>query len=48
MLINSDQVYTRGIKSVIEFEAIAKASRGTAAIYVNFDMDILESTLRPW
>lgn len=46
VLIDSDQVYTRGIESVMR-EAVAKASRGTDAIYVNFDMDVLDQHYAP-
>ena len=46
VLIDSDQVYRRGIESVMR-EAIAKASRGTNAIYVNFDMDVLDQHYAP-
>ncbi len=46
ILIDSEQVYARGINSVMR-EAIAKASRGTDAIYVNFDMDVLDQHYAP-
>lgn len=45
-LITADDVYERGIESVMK-EAIAKASNGTEAIYVNFDMDVLDQHYAP-
>jgi formimidoylglutamase len=45
-LITGDQVYERGIESVMT-EAIAKASDGTEAVYVNFDVDVLDQHYAP-
>lgn len=45
-LITGDQVYERGMEDVIK-EAIAKASKGTDAVYVNFDMDVLDQHYAP-
>jgi formimidoylglutamase len=45
-LITADDVYERGIDGVID-EAVAKASKGTEAIYVNFDMDVLDQHYAP-
>lgn len=45
-LLTSDAVYKRGIASVVK-EAIARASKGTDAIYVNFDMDVLDQHYAP-
>jgi formimidoylglutamase len=45
-IITGDDVYERGIEAVVR-EAIAKASKGTDAIYVNFDMDVLDQHYAP-
>jgi formiminoglutamase len=45
-LVTCDEVYERGIDVVVS-EAIAKASKGTEAIYVNFDMDVLDQHYAP-
>ena len=45
-LITGDDVYERGIEKVMK-EAIAKAANGTQAVYVNFDMDVLDQHYAP-
>jgi formimidoylglutamase len=45
-LITADEVYERGIEGVMK-EAIAKATSGTEAVYVNFDMDVLDQHYAP-
>jgi formimidoylglutamase len=45
-VITVDEVYERGIDAIVR-EAIAKASKGTEAIYVNFDMDVLDQHYAP-
>jgi formimidoylglutamase len=45
-LITCDDVYERGIDDVVK-EAVARASKGTEAIYVNFDMDVLDQHYAP-
>src|SRR5262249_41481410 len=45
-LITCDDVFERGIDNVLK-EAIATASTGTEAIYVNFDMDVLDQHYAP-
>jgi formiminoglutamase len=45
-VITADEVYERGIVNVIK-EAIAKATKATAAVYVNFDMDVLDQHYAP-
>jgi formimidoylglutamase len=45
-ILTSDDVYKRGIDNVVK-EAIARASKGTDAIYVNFDMDVLDQHYAP-
>lgn len=45
-VISGDQVYERGIADVMR-EALAKAADGTDAIYVNFDMDVLDQHYAP-
>ena len=45
-LITGDQVYERGMSDVVR-EALERASDGTDAIYVNFDMDVLDQHYAP-
>jgi formimidoylglutamase len=45
-VITGDQVYERGMKDVMT-EAIEKASHGTEAVYVNFDVDVLDQHYAP-
>lgn len=45
-LITGDQVYERGMSDVVR-EALDRASDGTDAIYVNFDMDVLDQHYAP-
>lgn len=45
-LITGDDVYERGIDDVMK-AAIAKATKGTEAVYVNFDMDVLDQHYAP-
>jgi arginase family enzyme len=45
-LITGDDVFERGINAVMK-EAIARATRGTEAVYVNFDMDVLDQHYAP-
>jgi formimidoylglutamase len=45
-VIPADDVYARGIEDVIQ-EAITKATDGTDAVYVNFDMDVLDQHYAP-
>lgn len=45
-VISGDEVYARGIKDVMA-QAIDLASDGTEAIYVNFDMDVLDQHYAP-
>ena len=45
-VITGDQVYARGIEDVMQ-EAIAKSTNSTDAVYVNFDMDVLDQHYAP-
>jgi formimidoylglutamase len=45
-LITSDDVYERGIDDVMK-EAVARATKGTEAVYINFDMDVLDQHYAP-
>lgn len=45
-VISGDAVYDRGVDAVMA-EAIHKAADGTEAIYVNFDMDVLDQHYAP-
>ena len=45
-VITGDQVYARGIEDVMQ-EAIAKATDNTDAVYVNFDVDVLDQHYAP-
>ena len=45
-LITGDDVYERGIEKVMK-QAIAKATNGTEAVYVNFDIDVLDQHYAP-
>lgn len=45
-LITADDVYEHGIGNAVR-EAVEKASIGTEAIYVNFDMDVLDQHYAP-
>jgi formiminoglutamase len=45
-LITCDDVYERGIDDVVK-EAVGRASKGTEAIYVNFEMDVLDQHYAP-
>jgi formiminoglutamase len=45
-IITADEVYTRGVVEIIK-EAIKKATEGTTAVYVNFDMDVLDQHYAP-
>ena len=45
-LITGDQVYERGIEAVVR-EALERATDGTEAVYVNFDMDVLDQHYAP-
>jgi len=45
-IFTADDVYARGIVDIIG-EAIKKATEGTTAVYVNFDMDVLDQHYAP-